>query len=287
MDPVLFEKCIKYISRKYTVRLFEDLAFDKTALESKNRYATIMFDDGYKDNIEFALPILEKYNVKASFYVVTDCIEKNIPTWTHILEHLFRFSKKTELKLNFEELPEELQRGEFATAVERLAFAKRLKPYLKTIGHVERERVLDHIKMVFDDVSLPEIMMSWDDLRSISEKGHCIGSHTVSHPMLATIEDEALITSELKDSADAIKKELGFFPKTISYPVGSYDERVKRLSKVSGYSIGLAVKQDVFSPQKEDIFEVSRIELYNEPWWKTKLRISNKLEEIKKVIRYR
>ena len=37
-----------------------------------------------------------------------------------------------------------------------------------------------------------------------------IGSHTVSHPMLGTIEDESVIKLELKDSANAIKKELGF-----------------------------------------------------------------------------
>ena len=67
MDVMLFEKWIKTISNKYEVLLFEDLAFDKVKLSKKNRYATIMFDDGYKDNIEYALPILDKYKVKATF----------------------------------------------------------------------------------------------------------------------------------------------------------------------------------------------------------------------------
>ena len=39
--------------------------------------------------------------------------------------------------------------------------------------------------------------------------------------------------------------------------------------------------------QKDDLFEVSRIELYNEPWWKTRLRITNTLENIKSLIRYK
>ncbi|MBK7956947.1 MAG: polysaccharide deacetylase family protein [Bacteroidetes bacterium] len=35
------------------------------------------FDDGYLDNLEYAAPILAKYKVPASFYVVTDCIDQN------------------------------------------------------------------------------------------------------------------------------------------------------------------------------------------------------------------
>ena len=42
-----------------------------------------MFDDGYKDNIEYAAPILRQFKCPASFYVVTDCIDRNVPTWTY------------------------------------------------------------------------------------------------------------------------------------------------------------------------------------------------------------
>lgn len=287
MDVELFDKCIAYISKKYTVVLFEDLVEDNKALSQKNKYATIMFDDGYKDNIEYALPILEKYNVKASFYVVTDCIDKNIPTWTHILEHSFQFTDKNKIELAYDFIPIELQQSSFPNKDERLEFASKLKPFLKTIPHQKRETVLKSIEEQFDDVETPELMMNWDDVRELKKLGHYIGSHSVTHSMLGTMENEAEIEVELQKSGNRIKEELGYFPDTISYPIGSFDERVKKLSQKVGYSIGLAVKQNVFNPKSEDLFEVSRIELYNEPWWKTKLRISNSLENIKKVIRYR
>ena len=60
----------------------------------------------------------------------------------------------------------------------------------------------------------------------------------------------------------------------------------KQLAEKAGYKIGLAVKQNVHNPQKDDLFEVSRIELYNESWWKTRLRITNTLENIKKTLCY-
>lgn len=287
MDVPLFERVVKHISNKYEVLLFEDLAFDEKLKQRKNRFATIMFDDGYKDNIEFALPILEKYNVKASFYVVTNSIEKNIPTWTHILEHSFQHTKRTRIKLPFEFLSEEYQECTFENSVEKLKFVSGLKPYLKTIAHEKREAVLNAVISAFDDVEMPKLMMNWDDVRSLKGLGHYIGSHTVNHSMLGTMEKEEDIESELLVSGNKIKSELGYFPLTISYPVGSYDERTKRLSQKVGYKIGLAVKQDTFNPKNEDLFEVSRIELYNEPWLKTKMRISNSLESIKKLIRYR
>ena len=287
MDVMLFEKCIKTISNKYEVLLFEDLAFDKVKLSKKNRYATIMFDDGYKDNIEYALPILEKYKVKASFYVVTDCIDKNIPTWTHILEHSFQHTESDNIKLPFDFLPKEYRRGIFLNKEDRLKFISGLKPFLKTLPNEKRKQVLDLVDKTFSDIEIPELMMDWKDIRKLKNNGHYVGSHTFSHCMLGTIEDENEIRTELEKSRNRIKEELGYYPLTISYPVGSYDIRTKKISQELGYKIGLAVKQDVFNPTTEDLFEVSRIELYNEPWIKTRMRISNTLEKIKKLIRYK
>jgi peptidoglycan/xylan/chitin deacetylase (PgdA/CDA1 family) len=287
MDVELFDKCIKTISKKYEVILFEELAFDKVKLSEKNRFATIMFDDGYKDNIEYALPILEKYKVKASFYVVTECIDKNIPTWTHILEHSFQHTESDKIVLPFDFLPKDYHVGEFISNEDRLKFVSGLKPFLKTISHEKRQQVLDMVTKSFSDIKMPALMMDWDDVRKLNDKGHYVGSHTVTHCMLGTMDNEDEIRNELKESRNKINEKLGYYPLTISYPVGSFDDRTKRISQELGYKIGLAVKQDTFNPVKDDLFEVSRIELYNEPWFKTQLRISNVLENIKKIIRYK
>lgn len=287
MSPELFEKCIQYISRKFEVHLFEELVQSDIFKNPTKKIATIMFDDGYKDNIEFALPILKKYNVKASFYVVTECIDKNIPTWTHILEHLFQFTSIQNIDLQFDFLPADLQVNQLVSYTDRLHYVSKLKPFLKTIPHEKRQLVLDRVMETYTDAKLPELMMNWDDVRTLHNEGHYIGSHTVTHAMLGTMTNEDEIRAELENSAKRIESELGYFPLTISYPVGSYNAQTKELAKEIGYKIGLAVKQNVHESQKEDIFEVSRIELYNEPWWKTRLRITNTLENIKRLIGYR
>jgi peptidoglycan/xylan/chitin deacetylase (PgdA/CDA1 family) len=283
MDVKLFDQCIAYIKRKYTIITIEDLS--ETLLDKK--YATISFDDGYKDNIIYALPILEKHDVKASFYVVTDCIDKNIPTWTYILDYLFLKTNRTSIDLNFDFINSEVQSVNFEHAKQKISYAKKLKPELKNLTHEQRNLVLAKISETFDDVELPAMMMNWDDLKTLSSQGHHIGSHTVSHSMLGTMNNDAEIRYELETSAKRIKEKLGFFPKTISYPVGSYNQTTIKISKEVGYSTGLAVKQDIYLPKRDDIFEIPRIELYNESWFKTSLRINHTLEKIKKLIKYR
>lgn len=287
MNPVLFEKCIKYIKRKYEVVVLEDYLLGQGDFLNHKNIATILFDDGYLDNYEYALPILEKYNVKASFYIVTDCIDNNVLTWTHALDHLFQFTSKKSLSFTSAFLPKTLQNLEASSKEGLLSFAKELKPFLKTISYTERNKVLAEIENQFDDVKLPKIMMNWNHIRELSKLGHHIGSHTVSHAMLGTVADKKIIQSELVASKERIVEEIKKDPLSISYPVGSYNHEVQKLSKENGYKLGLVVNQDIYVPNKNNLFEIQRIELYNEQWWKTKLRITNRLEKIKKLIQYR
>jgi len=224
MRPELFEKVIRHITAKYSVVQFEDL-MENISLYSKKKAATIMFDDGYKDNIDFALPILQKYNVKASFYVVTDCITNNSPTWTHVLEYRFQNTQKKAIDLRFDFLPEELRVNSLESNTERLMYVSRLKPFLKKISSQNRKQVLDVVNYYYDDIKLPTLMMDWTDLRLLKEQGHYIGSHSQTHDMLGTINDADVVFNELIKSAEEIKKNLGHFPATISYPVGSYNDR--------------------------------------------------------------
>lgn len=287
MSVELFNKCINYIVKNFEVIQFEELALSDKYLKHKNKIATIMFDDGYKDNIDFAVPILNAHNTKASFYVVTECIDKNIPTWTHVLEHLFQFTTIKNIEMNFNFLPHELRIKNLNNHEDRISYVSKLKPFLKTLPHEKRQMVLNNVVNTYTDIVLPKLMMNWDDLRKLRDFGHYIGSHTLNHCMLGTMNHEPEVTSELVLSGKRIKEELGYFPLTISYPVGSFNKTTKQLAKNAGYKMGLAVKQNTHNPLREDLFEVSRIELYNESWFKTRLRITNLLENFKTLIRYK
>ena len=98
------------------------------------------------------------------------------------------------------------------------------------------------------------------------------------------MEDAESLEQELKASAEKMEKETGEFPTTISYPNGSYSNAVMEASEKIGYKLGLAVKQRFYDSSKDSLFDISRVEIYNESWFKTKLRITGKLEVVKNLL---
>lgn len=286
MDPILFRKIIAYIARKYEIFFIEELHtidFSKV----KKPIAALTFDDGYYDFLEYALPIMQEYRAKSSLYIVTDCINKNEATWTYNVDYLFNHTQK--IKLDLGAFQNNL--GEFSTTNsnskdELIQYGKKLKQFLKKVPNNKRQEIIEHIKTTFDDVALPSnMMLSWEQLKQFDKNLVCIGSHTKSHPPLATIDNEEELLTELQDSYNQIHSQLGYYPYTISYPVGSYNQKVIECSKKVGYQMGLAVDFKIYNPKIHTNFTIPRLELYNESYIKTLLRAEGIYYKIKNLFK--
>ncbi len=82
--------------------------------------------------------------------------------------------------------------------------------------------------------------LSWFQARKMSEAGWEIGSHSASHPDLRKIpEPEAL--KELRDSKEAIERELSRPCELLSYPYGRYNAKVMALAREAGYRASFAL----------------------------------------------
>lgn len=284
MDPVLFESVLRYVSRNY-----ETIGLDEFFADPNKKFRKppliITYDDGYRDFIDFSFPLLKKYSLPASMFVVTDCIDRNIPTWTYRMDYFFYNTKKLETKNTvLEFVAKDFSVTKWSSHAERIEYCKRFKQYLKKVPNQKRSEIVQSFIDNFDDVKEPaNLMMTWDEIRQLKSEGIQIGSHSVSHPPLATIEDEEELKTELLSSALRIKEMINEFPSTISYPVGSYDSRVKRISREVGYQLGLAVNQKIFDTDRDDRFEIPRIELYNENMLKARMRITGLYGKIKRL----
>ena len=281
-----FDEILKYLKSKFEIHSAEKILGESDKLRNKKSLAAIVFDDGYKDYIEYALPILKKHELPSSMYVVTSCVENGIPPWTYVLDNAFANTKKGKLDIDSSLLPSELRNTIWKNQSDKIAYAKKFKPFLKQVKDGVRKDLVEQTINSLNDVETPQnLMMNWKEINEIKSAGTIIGSHTVTHPLLAKIENETEIESELYLSAMKIKENTGEFPLTISYPIGSFDERVKKLAQKTGYKFGFAVEQTIYDSAKNDLFAVPRIELYNESLLKTKLRINGTLEKIKKALR--
>lgn len=286
MQPALFEKIIRYLAGNFKVLLLEDYLKDPSLFKREKNLATVCFDDGYKDNIEKAAPVLLRYRCPASFYVVTDCIDRNVPTWTYITDHYFQQDANNKLYLENEFVPEFFQRMEWNNAEEAKDWGRKVKPWMKNLPNAQRLWVMEQLEQQNKGMGISRtMMMNWSEVKELQDAGFYIGSHSYSHPMLANLASEDEIFNELIISSERIQQQLGEKPLTISYPIGSWDTRVVNASVKAGYQFGLAVEQRFYKPGTDNLFTIPRVELYNESWWKSRLRISGLYQTVKKLVR--
>jgi peptidoglycan/xylan/chitin deacetylase (PgdA/CDA1 family) len=81
--------------------------------------------------------------------------------------------------------------------------------------------------------------LDWDALRGLRDAGWEVGSHTVTHPHLTELDDDAL-ERELTGSRDAVEAALGACD-SIAYPYGAVDPRVVEATGRAGYATGAAL----------------------------------------------
>ncbi|UCD55400.1 MAG: polysaccharide deacetylase family protein [Candidatus Omnitrophota bacterium] len=98
-----------------------------------------------------------------------------------------------------------------------------------------------------------------DDIKIMQENNISIGSHTVSHNWLPAL-DEKSIHKELWDSKKLLEEMTGREIKTLSYPLGGYNEKVKKIARKAGYIGAVATNPGRRQP-KNDIFALKRIRI--------------------------
>jgi peptidoglycan/xylan/chitin deacetylase (PgdA/CDA1 family) len=111
---------------------------------------------------------------------------------------------------------------------------------------------------------------TWDDLRRLAEAGWEIGSHTVSHPRLPSLDDAGL-ENELNISKATVTREIGSCT-SIAYPYGDADERVATATKAAGYEAAV-----VLPPMRLPDAPLSRprVGIYRkDQGWRERLKLS-------------
>jgi peptidoglycan/xylan/chitin deacetylase (PgdA/CDA1 family) len=285
MDPRLFEMVLQHITKTYNVVAAKEHLCSQ-APDFARSPLIITFDDGYKDFVQYALPLLRKYSCPATMFIVTDCVESGSPPWTYLVDHYCSRTRRSSLHLPAFDGAGGPMEHRWTSEQERLVFAKRLKQSLKRVPSKDREEITASVLEQLNDVDPPSgLMMSWSEVAEVKSAGIEIGAHTKSHPALAFVADEQELWDEIFGAGELIRTKTGTFPSSISYPVGSYDRRVKQFAERAGYKFGYAVDQHVFNPRRHDSFAIPRLELYNEPYWKTRLRVDGVVARVKSLLR--
>lgn len=225
----------------------------------------VTFDDGYADNYQYALPILQNYKVPATVFVATDFVGTNKLLWYDRVLDAFKRTQKKSLEIEFAGLAG-IPLVDLQTRNE-LAF--QMLGALKKLAPIERDKIIDALfvkaEVAEDSKSKIRQMLSWDEVRELYTQGIEIGAHTCSHPIL-TLLSQAEIESEVFRSKQMIENELQASIKLFAYPngqPGDFNEITKGILKKCGFSCALTTVNGV-NDQNQDRFELLR----RQPWEK-------------------
>ena len=186
----------------------------RPAATGERPFAVLTFDDGYKDNRDFALPVLERHAAPFTLYVATGFADRSARLWWSELEEAIARLDKVEVdRLS-------LQAG---TDAEKVAAFDKVYWHLRGQGEdalLARVAGLCRKAGVDSRALVAEACMDWDDIAALSRHPLCtIGVHTLSHPRLAKLPFQEM-QRELAASRAEIEARIGRKADHVSYPVG-------------------------------------------------------------------
>ena len=251
-------------------RYFTPLALDKAMHllrcgELPANAVCVTFDDGYADNVEVALPILQRWDVPATFFLTTGYFGDGC-MWNDRVIELLRKVDTQKLMLS------RLGLGEYdlSSMEARLHSVNSVLRKLKYLPFPERKMQIERLQSLLDlDVSYSPMMRA-DQVTELIQAGMGVGAHTINHPILSKIPfEEAKQEIEVgkQQLEELASQEVTLFAYPNGVPGEDYSAEHVRLVKEAGFDAAFSTAWAA-AQHTNDFMQVPRIA----PWDNTALR---------------
>jgi peptidoglycan/xylan/chitin deacetylase (PgdA/CDA1 family) len=230
--------------------------------ERSRRFVALTFDDGYRDNLEFAWPVLKRHQVPFTLYVPSAYAEGRGELWWVALEEAIARHTQIEVVLDgveclFDCPTAETKQQTFETIYRQL----RSRTTEADLRQVVRELAFAYgIDM---GQLCRESCMGWDEIAWLAaDPLVTIGAHTVTHPILSKLTAEAA-RAEMLEGTRQIAEKLGRTPTHFAYPVGATDAAGPRefaLAAGAGFKTAVTTRPGVlFADHARHLMALPRI----------------------------
>ncbi len=233
------------------------------------RAVSITFDDGYADNVTQALPILQRFNLSATFFIANGFLNGG-RMWNDTVIESIRSITTPQIDLTFMGL----NSAEIKTPEQKYQTAQQI---IKTIKHLDPEQRQCYTTQLADQArTLPsDLMMTTEQLQHLHQSGMIIGGHTVNHPILARLDNETA-QAEIRQNKQNLEQQLDTQLTLFAYPNGKpeQDYRVEHADMVraAGYQAAVSTQWGVAS-QTSDLWQLPRFT----PWDQEPVRFMGRI----------
>jgi peptidoglycan/xylan/chitin deacetylase (PgdA/CDA1 family) len=217
LNPQLFDAQIRYVKKHYRVVPIAQLCSELACGRDVSPTLAITFDDGYRDLYLYAFPVLKKYGIPATIYLIGRCVETGEAHW---YDRIFA-SIATYSKAFLEVETDSIRRLPLATPEMRLSAAWEIVCYLRSVPDAARQQWC----FEFDQRMSPPLdllekrMLDWSQIKTMHGAGVSFGAHTMNHPAISRLEPAAY-DLELATCKSALERGLGVPVDDFAYPFG-------------------------------------------------------------------
>jgi peptidoglycan/xylan/chitin deacetylase (PgdA/CDA1 family) len=233
------------------------------------RAVAITFDDGYADNAELALPILARHRLPATFFVATAYLDGGRMWNDTIIETM----RQAPARLDLSDLGGGIV--ELDGMQSRAAATGRLILAWKHLPPAQRQAHVDELTKRCGATPPANLMMRSEQVRELARAGMTIGSHTVTHPILAKIDD-AQAEREMRQSREQLERITGTPVDLFAYPNGrlgdDYEPRHAQMAQRVGFSLALSTDPGVVDASS-DPYRLPRFGPWPEASWRFAVRL--------------
>jgi peptidoglycan/xylan/chitin deacetylase (PgdA/CDA1 family) len=211
----LFAKQMEIVASRYTpVSMDEILSLLEHGKSFPENAVAVTFDDGFTDNFSVAGPVLRRFSIPATFYITVNSIVSRDLPWFCRIRHAFETTRKKSFFDATDGVARSMVSSEGSYAVFRVVANR--------CAALSRTKLADYVKVIENELEVvspivPDLMMNWEQIKSLHNDGHIIGSHTMTHPNVAHIEPDEQ-EWELNESKRILESELGVDCNHFSYP---------------------------------------------------------------------
>jgi peptidoglycan/xylan/chitin deacetylase (PgdA/CDA1 family) len=199
-------------------------------------FAVVTFDDGYRDNVEHAWPVLRRHKAPWTVFVTTDFLSGQGRLWWIELESaIARLDRVMIASGKVLDLPSRT-RAEKQAAFEIVYRHLRMGPQERlgaVTADLAAEAGVDRRRLAAD------LCLGWDEIETLArEPDVTIGAHTLSHAILAKCALSAA-SRQISESKTLLERRLGRPVRHLAYPFGDSSAvglREFQLARLAGFA---------------------------------------------------
>ena len=248
VDSETFAWQMQYLSKHFScLKLEEAVELLRRKRPLPPNSVVVTFDDGFWNNLGYAFPILRRFGVPATVFVTTGYIGRGTELlWTERVGRLLRAAK----------IPDET--------------ARRVRMRLKAMSFRERDAAIEELENRYggDEIRQAPLdlnrytFLTWSQTKQLASGGITIGSHTVAHPIMSSLDDDQRRV-EVMQSKQEIERHLGTPCKVFSYPNGTpndFCQSDKESLREAGY-LAAVTQIAGMNDAQTDHFELKRVNI--------------------------